>query len=69
MSLGRQERFSMSVTIIVDKNKEIIIPNGAFINAHEQGQVLFVYDKDEKIISIFKEWVCAIVESGENVQT
>jgi len=59
----------MPVTVIIDKKKEVVIPNGALINAHEQGQVLFVYDKDEKIIGIFKEWVCAIVESGENVQT
>ena len=54
----------MPVTVIIDKKKEIIIPNGALINAHEQGQVLFVYDKDEKIIAIFKEWVCAVVESS-----
>ena len=60
----RQERFSMSVTIIVDKNKEVIIPNGAFINANDLGQVLFVYVKVEKIIALFKEWVCAVVESS-----
>ena len=57
----------MPVTVIIDKKKEVVIPNGALINAHEQGQVLFVYDKDEKIIGIFKEWIGAMVESRENV--
>lgn len=55
----------MFVRVLIAKNKEEILFKGVLLNAHESGQVLFVYDKDEKIIGIFREWIGAVVESKE----
>lgn len=56
----------MFVRVLVDKNKEVIVHDGTLINSHENGQVLFVYDKDEKIIGIFREWIGAVVENEKD---